>query len=889
MDQLIRLLLSHGADPVPRNTAETRILEEFLRHGDKVLAKEVLFAPSQVLSTTIVLNASRILTEDEMSSRLLILTEPNPCATDFRIAIRLSVENSLAKVFERLVNHAQVCNIDESVYIDTLAVTARRSQPEMFDIVWKYLLRKNSLTKTMGATEIHESSPVETRLQGPIQERMTRLLHDAAQGGSTHIFNLLLFGCEEVLKEKLAAIDESIDTKLSALAACAKHHASPDSAVNQIREHGPYYLLAAVNERHASMTDLLLRLGTDPNTTYGRDEEHALCSAIVSNTGYDIILSLVKAGAKLNSRMTRMYGPACYRVKEHGTALAMAILHANTAEIIQVLLDNGADPNTRVYAYGSVLQLAVSKRHMEAVNILLASGANVDHGGGSAHTPLIAAIVFANDRVSPDVELIQLLLEHKADANTEYEGPIGTPIKAALKKLSGSFGVQVLQLLVSYGAKLPPDVLELECSGWPYDALRAQFLLSKGAKIGGALPAACLTGKPLNLIETLIAKGADVNAEGGKYGTALQAACVVRSDTTTVEFLLRQGAIVNTDVGYYGNALQAAAATLSLPKVKLLLAHSADINALGGEFGSALQAACDRARDKEDNVAKYLLENGSQPNIRGGKYGYALICAATSVFESLTSINVLLDHGADINCTHEKYGNALSAACLQSHKNPMMLLIDRGISLTELSGEHDHALFVACLKSTYGHVDDERVKLLLDRGVDPNIHGIRYSCALEAAILANNSRAVKLLIDRGADSEVQAADGSGLLHTAASQSSPVIVKMLLDHGSQVGAIGGQYCTIPQAACARKPSADAEKVLEMLLSRGASVHTVGGKYGTALHAALHFRNKAAVMALLDNGAQITEHIKSCDEGCAQLCENGEIRIQSFDECVGSTGA
>ena len=58
-------------------------------------------------------------------------------------------------------------------------------------------------------------------------------------------------------------------------------------------------------------------------------------------------------------------------------------------------------------------------------------------------------------------------------------------------------------------------------------------------------------------MQTLLERGADVNAQGGIYGSALQAACS-RGHNKIVQMLLEWGADINADNEYYGSALQAA-------------------------------------------------------------------------------------------------------------------------------------------------------------------------------------------------------------------------------------------------------------------------------------------------------------------------------------------
>ncbi len=58
------------------------------------------------------------------------------------------------------------------------------------------------------------------------------------------------------------------------------------------------------------------------------------------------------------------------------------------------------------------------------------------------------------------------------------------------------------------------------------------------------------------MVEILIKRGADVNAQGGQYGNALQAVSFGGYEKV-VQMLLEKGAEVNAQGGRYGNALQA--------------------------------------------------------------------------------------------------------------------------------------------------------------------------------------------------------------------------------------------------------------------------------------------------------------------------------------------
>ena len=90
-----------------------------------------------------------------------------------------------------------------------------------------------------------------------------------------------------------------------------------------------------------------------------------------------------------------------------------------------------------------------------------------------------------------------------------------------------------------------------------------------GFDCGTILHAASIGGHFV-IVQMLLEKGADVNAQGGYYGNALQAASS-EGHETVVQILLEKGADVNAQGGYYGNALQAASSEGHETVVQILL------------------------------------------------------------------------------------------------------------------------------------------------------------------------------------------------------------------------------------------------------------------------------------------------------------------------------
>ena len=93
------------------------------------------------------------------------------------------------------------------------------------------------------------------------------------------------------------------------------------------------------------------------------------------------------------------------------------------------------------------------------------------------------------------------------------------------------------------------------------------------------------------LVQLLLDRGANINAQGGHCGTALAPAAAFSRGEKIVQLLLDRGEEINAQSGYYGNALSAAVYYQVGGIVQLLLDRGANVNAEGGKYGAALGIA----------------------------------------------------------------------------------------------------------------------------------------------------------------------------------------------------------------------------------------------------------------------------------------------------------
>jgi ankyrin repeat protein len=361
--------------------------------------------------------------------------------------------------------------------------------------------------------------------------------------------------------------------------------------------------------------------------------------------------------------------------------------------------------------------------------------------------------------------------------------------------------------------------------------------------LGSAIYYASFLGL-VNAVESLLASGADVNAQGGRYGNALQAASV-GGYMKIVQLLLDKGADVNAHGGEYGNALQAALKGGHANIVQLLVHNGADVNAQGGNYGSALLAAIEAG---DMTVVQLLLDKGADVNTHGGEYDNALYAASERGQAEI--VQLLLDRGADVDARGGEYGNALQAASVGGEMEVGFPLPDGGVNDNDY-GEYRRDNLQAA--NYEGHL--LVMKLLLSSGADVNSRCGHYGNALQAASAHGRVMAVRLLLEAGAEINTSGGCYSNALHAASSQNFSDVMLLLLEHGADTEARSESFETPLQAACVTGSA----KIVKLLLDFGADPNAAPGSYGTSLRAAALSGSEGITSQLLVHGADPNAHM------------------------------
>jgi ankyrin repeat protein len=191
------------------------------------------------------------------------------------------------------------------------------------------------------------------------------------------------------------------------------------------------------------VAQLLLDHGADVNT---RRKDHRTPLHVASYFGnVEIVHLFLEHGADLEAAEGDMgekplHGPSYgeYRSEEDGVRVA------------QLLLDHGADVNTRRKDHWTPLHVASYFGNVEIVHLFLEHGADLEAAEGDIGAKPLHQLSYGEYRSEEDgVRVAQLLLDRGADVNTRIKDH-QTPLHVA-----SYFGnVEIVRLLLDHGADL---------------------------------------------------------------------------------------------------------------------------------------------------------------------------------------------------------------------------------------------------------------------------------------------------------------------------------------------------------------------------------------------------------------------------------------------------
>ncbi|RSL96197.1 hypothetical protein CDV31_013577 [Fusarium ambrosium] len=559
-------------------------------------------------------------------------------------------------------------------------------------------------------------------------------------------------------------------------------------------------LQIAAEDHNRDIVQLLLEHDADPNH-FNELDETPLHLALRKPGGLSIVKALVRTGGNLD-------WSGC----EWSKSPLMVAIANHDLEAVRFLIEAGADLNFCSFSDGSALQIAVEARDVEMVKFLLESGANPNTGtnshtslplqGKNARTALRLPLAAA---VCKDMMMLQCLTRAGLDTSEFGWSQIlqlfhfssTTVLRGYLKRNGHVKNIltqptqfqwqrsdlrqrQIIDLLLQAGADVnaTPPSAPWGCAETPLQAaarsgdmdICSLFIYHGGdihAPAVGRGGMTCLQAASMSehrdLVYNLLLMGADVNALASSDGwTALQAATFSGS-METVELLLAWGSNVNHQSP--STALEIAIEQGHDALVHKLLHAGANINQCG-TLGSALFNAC---RNRNLHLFDLLLALGAHPDPPACHVS-PLMAAIEQEWQY--GAQVLIQAGADVNkqCTKpsssDRYNDwgwdwdlnvPLVAAVLTDEVEFVRMLFDAGAELDTQTSR--------CLEFAVQHRSNDIVRLLLEKGANPNqvSPGSKATTPIHIAVMCEDyeldTEVLKTLIEFGAD--VNASSGEG--------------------------------------------------------------------------------------------------------------------------------
>ena len=477
---------------------------------------------------------------------------------------------------------------------------------------------------------------------------------------------------------------------------------------------------------------MLVEAGADARAT---DAETATCLITAACGGHtDTVRYLVDLPeVDLNHQDSRKY-----------TVLHFAV-EQKYADVVQVLIDAGADTETKNCDGRSPLHLASFSGELTTVKMLVKAGADVRATDAERDTCLILAACHGHtDTVHYLLCLPEVDLNHQGTGND-------TALHTAVE---GEYA-DVLQVLIDAGADIETRNDEgrspLHLASTLGELTSMKMLVEAGADVRAADAErdTCLTlaahfGHTDTVRYLVGLPEVDLNHQEYRNFTALRLA-VQEKRADVVQVLIDAGADIETktDEGY--SPLHLASISGELTSMKMLVKAGADVRATDAERDTCLTLA---AHFGHTDTVRYLV---SLPEVDLNHQEYRNFTALhLSVQEKHGDmVPVLIDAGADIETKTDTGRSPLHLASISGELTTVKMLVKAGADVRATDANRDTCLILAAY---FGHTDTVRYLVSLPE-VDVNHQHSNNFTALYVAVQGKHADMVEVLIDAGAHIE----------------------------------------------------------------------------------------------------------------------------------------
>ena len=346
------------------------------------------------------------------------------------------------------------------------------------------------------------------------------------------------------------------------------------------------------------------------------------------------------------------------------------LLHAASLDglddVVQWLLDHGANSNTQNSDHSTPINFAAMLGRPSIVRMLLDHSAHINNANIAGHTPLHQASIFGF------AEIVKLLLQRGADVKAQ-DREYSTPLHLA----SSKGRADIVRLLLDHGT---PNV-----DAEDQDGNTPLHLASSWARN----EVMCL----------LIDRGANTEV-GDKDGSTPLHLASQGSDTASVCLLLDRGTNTNSKNKGGSTPLHLA---WSSEIARLLLDGGANANIEDNIGWTPLHRASSQGLTE---IVRLLLDHGTNAKTKNNEHNTPLHFAWRADIA-----RILLDHGADADAENEEGNTPLHVSSCKGRTDIVRLLLDHSANV-----HAKNKAGRAPIQMASGEEKNEIIQMLTDHG-----------------------------------------------------------------------------------------------------------------------------------------------------------------------------
>ncbi|XP_067045027.1 transient receptor potential cation channel subfamily A member 1-like isoform X2 [Acropora muricata] len=527
------------------------------------------------------------------------------------------------------------------------------------------------------------------------------------------------------------------------------------------------------------------------------------------------------------------------QLSDSGLSAMHCAARRNKKEVLQILIDNGADVNVIASMANKMLtplHYAAWFNASGAVECLIENGADVESSSAFGQKPLHYVVSRAS------VELVEkMLTKGKANPNS-LDNQKFTPLHLAAQRGR----LDILEILLAHGADFRLQNDEDET------AIHIAAKEGRNEILRHLLQRASMAGSSCKQL---------IHNENHEGKNCFQLA-VVGGHVEAAMICVEYGADFRR-VRSDSLPLHIASSLGDSKMVKFLLSH--DYINVHEEDSEGMTPMLRASLAGNVEIIDHLIKKGASIlPLPGSTSPSPLMCAVKR--GQTNAIMYLLQHGAQIH-----YRDSFDRTCLHVaadsgivHTVDLILQIDGMDLINSVDKDRRTPLHYAASKG-----NPQIVKKLLCAGADVNVQDEEEKLPFHLATESGNLECVKLLLEANRESlhslEYRLRTP---IYYAVFEGHVEIVRFLLDQGATVNQRDENHLT-PLMIAAR---VNRYHVLVTLLDYGAKLGALSKNRSTALDVAAHFGNSRIVRELLDRGASATNK-SSFGFGCLEAAISG----------------